>query len=170
MGDHGPLETSFRQAMRRLTATVTVVTIAHGSDRNGMTATAVTSVSMAPPALLVCVNRAGYFHQQASRAERFCVNVLHRDQKDVSQAFSRPLPSEQRFACGLWEEDEFGLPHLADAQASIFCHKSMHVPYGSHSIIVGEVYAVRCCRDDISPLLYQDGGYAMSGPLQDRCS
>lgn len=158
------VELNFRQAMRRLTATVTVVTLAHGADRNGMTATAVTSVSMAPPSLLVCVNRAGYFHQVASRAERFCVNILHHGQAEVSQAFSRPVPSEQRFACGLWQDDEFGIPSLIGAQASIFCHKSMHVPYGSHSIIVGEVYAVRC-RDEVSPLLYQNGGYAISGPL-----
>jgi flavin reductase len=52
------LSSGFRSAMRRLVATVSVVTCADADGWHGMTATAVTSVCIDPPAILVCVNTA----------------------------------------------------------------------------------------------------------------
>jgi flavin reductase (DIM6/NTAB) family NADH-FMN oxidoreductase RutF len=150
--------------MRRFASTVTVISLTHGLERHGITATSVTSVSMDPPSLLICVNMAGYFHDLLSKAERYCVNVLHEEHAGVSQAFSRPAPSSQRFIQGQWFEDRRGTPFLANAQANIFCRKTMYVPYGSHSIVVGEVETAQVC-EDISPLLYKDGTYASSAPL-----
>lgn len=48
------LTAAFRGAMRRPAATVTIVTTANSDRGHGMTATAVTSLSMVPPSLLVC--------------------------------------------------------------------------------------------------------------------
>jgi flavin reductase (DIM6/NTAB) family NADH-FMN oxidoreductase RutF len=130
-----------------------------------MTATAVTSVSVDPPSLLVCVNRTGRLHEMLSATERFCVNVLHAEHAEVSRIFAQPH-SDQRFACGDWEDDAgSNLPYLRGAQAVLFCRKAMTVPYASHSIIIGEVEDVRI-RDDIAPLIYQDGLYGIHGPLQ----
>ena len=47
------LEAAFKLAMRRLAATVTIVTAGREGRRFGMTATAVTSVTAAPPTLLI---------------------------------------------------------------------------------------------------------------------
>jgi hypothetical protein len=38
------------------------------------------------------------------------------------------------------------------------------VPYGSHTVYFGNVEDVKI-RHDISPLLYQDGGYGVCEPL-----
>ena len=67
----------FRAAMRRFPSTVSVISTAKDGQRHGMTATAVTSVSLNPPSLLVCVNRSGRLFGIMESCHRFCVNVLH---------------------------------------------------------------------------------------------
>jgi flavin reductase (DIM6/NTAB) family NADH-FMN oxidoreductase RutF len=154
----------FRSAMRRFAATVSVISTACRGDRHGMTATAVTSVSMDPPSLLVCVNQRGRLSDMMQQAERFCVNLLHTEHVAVSRSFADPnLP--ERFASGLWHDDARGMPYLADAQVAIFCAKTLAVPYGSHTIFIGDVEDLKI-RDDISPLLYQNATYGVCEPLR----
>jgi flavin reductase (DIM6/NTAB) family NADH-FMN oxidoreductase RutF len=161
--DHA-LNESFWSAMRRFTATVTIISAAHQGERHGMTATAVTSVSINPPSLLVCVNRAGRLHDMMSACRRFCVNVLHAEQCGVSRVFAQ-ADSTERFAHGDWHENAQGVPYLQGAQVSIFCSRTAVVPYGSHGVFFGDVEQVEL-RDDISPLLYQNGDYGTYGPLR----
>ena len=96
------LRSSFKLAMRRFPAAVTVITSADQTRRHGMTATAVTSLSMDPPSLVVCVNQASLLHDIMLLARRFCVNLLRRDQVALSAAFSGALPPETRFGLGDW--------------------------------------------------------------------
>ncbi len=51
-----PLKEEMLQSMRRLASSVTVISSANGEQRHAMAATAVTSLSVEPPSLLVCVN------------------------------------------------------------------------------------------------------------------
>jgi len=153
----------FRLAMRRFTSTVTVISTAHEGRRHGMTATAVSSVSLDPPSLLVCVNHRGRLFEIIESCERFCVNVLHSEQASVSRAFADPH-NRDRFAHGDWAADARGTPYLRMAQATIFCCKSLTVPYGSHTVFFGNVEDIGI-RDDIAPLLYQDGSYGLCKQL-----
>lgn len=149
---------AFRSAMRRLTATVTIITTCVDGRRHGMTATAVTSLCADPPSLLVCVNQASLLHEMLQSADGFCVNVLHRDHIEQSQAFSGRMHGDERFAIGRWASDDLGIPYLADAQANLFCAKSAVIAHGTHSIVIGAVTRVEL-RDDIAPLLYQNAEY-----------
>lgn len=153
----------FRQAMRRLAATVTVLTTTVDGQRHAMTATAVTSVSMTPPALLACVNRSTAMHDHLRKAETFCVNLLYADHRPVAAACSGGASGEERFNGASWD-DRHGLPALRGAQANIFCRRTESFVYGSHVVFFGEVFAV-ATRLDVAPLLYQDGGYAVGRPL-----
>lgn len=163
-GDDGKVQAGFRDAMRRLAGTVTVVTVANGRDRHGTTATAVTSLSMDPPSLLVCFNRDSRLHALLSAAGSFCVNVMHTDNAEVPLVFASPLPSEERFAGGDWRTHQNGTPYLADAQSSILCAKERQVDYGSHSIFIGRVMWV-ANRADIAPLIYVNGDYVRVATL-----
>ncbi len=62
------LDGNFRKAMRRLTSAVSVISAMHDGVRHGITVTSVTSVSMAPPSLLFCVNRAASLHDPVIRS------------------------------------------------------------------------------------------------------
>ena len=150
---------AFRDAMRRFASTVSIVTVKNGDERHGTTATAVTSVSMDPPSMLVCVNRDSRLHGHLEASERFCVNLLHVDNLEASRLFASPVPSAERFQCGDWQTHASSVPYLADAQASVFCVKDKTVDYGSHTIFIGRVIDVRL-REDVAPLLYQNGCYA----------
>jgi len=152
------LDQGFRDAMRRLAGTVTVVTVGTGDDRHGTTATAVTSLSMAPPSLLVCFNRDSRLHGLLVASDMFCVNILHTDNVEVSQLFSSPVSSEERFAFGQWGFEPGSAPYLVDAQSSIQCVKDQQIEYGSHTIFIGRVIGVRN-RLEIQPLVYCNGGY-----------
>ena len=82
------VDLAYRAAMRRFASTVTIITAADPERHHGMTATAVTSLSMSPPSLVICLNQKTLLHDIVYRALRFCVNVLHRDQMALSAAFS----------------------------------------------------------------------------------
>src|SRR6516225_2080093 len=111
----------FRDAMRRFATTVSIISCASGGCRYGMSATAVTSLSVDPPSLLVCVNKSTATHRALSRGGRFCINVLRSFHSHLSQAFSGKLKGEDQFSVGAWRDTEERLPYLTDAQANLFC-------------------------------------------------
>jgi flavin reductase len=156
----------FRDAMRRFATTVSIITCAHAGSRYGMSATAVTSLSADPPSLLVCVNKSAATHRVLSRGGRFCVNVLRSVHAGLSRAFSGKLKGEDRFALGKWGQTEDGLPFLDDAQANLFCEIVRVVDYETHTIFIARVYSAKT-RENVDPLLYQDGKYAIAQPLTD---
>jgi flavin reductase (DIM6/NTAB) family NADH-FMN oxidoreductase RutF len=157
------LRETFKRALRRFPAAVSVITSADQNRRHGMTATAVTSLSLDPPSLIVCVNQQTLLHDIMLLARRFCVNVLRRDQITLSSAFSGAVPAEERFGLGDWMTSAEGVTYLADAQINIFCKKAAAVPYGTHTIFIGEAETVNV-RDPIEPLIYQDATYCFSVP------
>jgi flavin reductase len=157
MGD--ALEGDFRKAMRTLASAVSIVSTASDNRRFGMTATAVCSLSMQPPTLLVCINQSSSLHHPLLDAGRFCINILHADQDELARAFSRK-DIEDRFAHGNWMLDDRGVPFVADAQANVFCTVEEAYRHRTHSIVAGAVYRV-AVRDSVHPLLYQDGRYTV---------
>ena len=150
--------------MRRLAATVTIVTAGREGWRFGMTATAVTSVTAAPPTLLICVNRAASIHGIVAETGHFCINILGTHHAPLVGPFGGGSEGEARFGHGAWSHQDGGMPFLDDAQASLFCAVRQTVVYGSHSIFIGEVQSLRL-SDAVAPLLYQDGGLAASRAL-----
>src|SRR5437868_8324021 len=86
-----------RLALRRLASSVAVVTCHDGSARHAMTATAVNAMSMQPPSMIVCVNRAAAFHAAISKAASFAINLLHRNQVDISIGCGGKSRGEERF-------------------------------------------------------------------------
>ena len=158
MDEGNPLLTDdFRQAMRRVASTVNVISICVGGEPMGITATAVSSISMDPPSLLICINRAASLHAPMGDVTHFRVNVLHRDQEGVARMFSDRSQHDLRFSAG-WNVDCALPPRLVDAQASILCRRIDHHQFGTHSIFIGVAEEV-AVRDDVHPLVYLDGRY-----------
>jgi flavin reductase (DIM6/NTAB) family NADH-FMN oxidoreductase RutF len=147
-----------RLALRRLAAAVAVVTCRDGQRRHAMTATAVSAMSMEPPSMLVCVNRAAAFHAAIGNAGEFAINILHRDQVRVSMDCGGKAHGEDRFGGAEWAE-EGGAPVLAQAQARMVCARDARFDYGSHSIFIGRVVSVGI-HGALDPLIYVDGRYA----------
>ena len=158
------VQAAFRLAMRGIASTVSVVTAGDRQRGHGMTATSVTSVSLDPAALLVCINQKTLLHEIISTTSKFCVNVLAEQQVAISNAFSGAVPPNDRFLQGDWSETEEGIKYLKNAQARIFCVKKLAIPFGTHTIFIGEVDEVQLA-DHASPLLYQNATYCRSTPV-----
>ena len=148
----------FRAAMRRLAASVAIV-VARGDDGPvGMAATSITSLTIDPPAVLICVNRATSLHALLVPTAPLSVNLLSREQQDVSVAFGGGVARDQRFGVGGWQQGRNGLPELNGAQANLGCVIDAMLAYGTHSIVIARVLAARV-GGAVAPLIYQDGCY-----------
>jgi flavin reductase len=151
----------FKQAMRRLTATVAIITTSESDEMFGMVVTAVCSLGVAPPSLLISVAFTASMHDPLMRRRKFCVNLLSFDQAGLVGPFSGNIKGKERFALASWIENKHSLPQLTNAQASIFCNASQIVEYANHSLVIGTVEDV-VYRKEIAPLLYENGSLARS--------
>ena len=148
---------AFRKAMRRVASTVNVISIYVEGQPMGITATAVSSISLDPPSLLVCINRAASLHAPMGDMSHFRVNVLHRDQEAIARMFADRSQHALRFSAG-WDLDSSGAPRLVDAQATILCRRIDSHSFGTHSIFIGVVEEA-AARSEVEPLIYLDGRY-----------
>lgn len=148
----------FKAAMRRLAASVSIVVAKGDEGPVGMAATSITSLTVDPPAVLVCVNRMTSLHALLVPTAPLSVNLLARHHREVSMAFGGGTPRDERFKVGDWQEAANGLPMLADAQTNLECVIDAMLAYGTHSIVIARVIRARV-SDTVAPLIYQDGGY-----------
>lgn len=152
------LAEELKLAMRRFAAGVTVITASADRVRDGLTATAVSSLSMDPPSLVTCVNRATKTLPLIVKSGRFCINLLSAEQRDIAQAFAAhnvESGDDKFLSVGDWDEDESRLPMLRNCLANIVCEYASHMDVGTHRIIVGVARIVRCLRP-FKPLIYVD--------------
>lgn len=153
----GDLRRAFLDAMRRLAATVTIVSTSGDDGPIGMTATAVTSLSADPPALLICVNRSTRVAGSLVPGRRFCVSLLGAGHDELPFIFGGATRGESRFEHGRWKTSRHGVPFLDDAQSNIFCTVDRLFGYATHGIVIGRVDAVRLPGDEVRPLIFADG-------------
>jgi flavin reductase (DIM6/NTAB) family NADH-FMN oxidoreductase RutF len=147
----------FRQAMARLPTGVTVLVARDPAGGFiGMTASAVTSLSLDPPMLLACVGKAAAAHAALAEGPGFAMSVLAADQEGLSRRFASR--EQQRFDGVGWERTPGGLPRLPDALACFEVRRDAVYEGGDHSIVTGVVEWTWVREGD--PLLYFLGDYA----------
>jgi flavin reductase len=157
-------DADFRTAMRQVASSVAVITARSGEMRNGLTATAVCSVSASPPTMLVCVNKAATADQLIAASGAFAINYLAENQHQIARLFSTAkLDAEARFGEGVWLGLETGSPILAGTAASFDCRVQSRISMSTHHIYLGSVVAVASL--DEAPLLYRDGNFRRLQPV-----
>jgi flavin reductase (DIM6/NTAB) family NADH-FMN oxidoreductase RutF len=160
----------FRTAMRHLAGHVCLITtVDKNGKRNGLTATAVCSVSADPPTILCCVNRSNASYTAITKDKNFAVNVLSLEDKDLANRFASRIRGEERYSEGSWKVLTTGAPILESALASLDCTLSNAVDVNSHGILFGEIQAVQVKDQDAAkPLLYAQGSYGEFSSIQDK--
>lgn len=148
----------FKQALQLWSSGVAVVTtFSKEYGLQGMTVTAFSSVSMAPPHILVCINQSADTGEGIKSSNRFAVNVLTSDQEEVSNQFAGGSSQQQRFDNTPWEPAPSGMPILRQSLMSLDCSVVDMVKSGTHVIVVGEVEHSVCRKGE--PLLYFRSNY-----------
>lgn len=145
---------AFRRALGAFATGVTVVTAESPEGPVGITANSFASVSLDPPLVLWMPARDSARFALFEKAERYAIHVLHRDQREVCDAFTRDRAAFD----GLdWAPDEDGVPEIAGCLARFRCRHHATHEGGDHLIIVGRVTGA-AARDGL-PLMFQGGRF-----------
>jgi flavin reductase (DIM6/NTAB) family NADH-FMN oxidoreductase RutF len=123
------------------------------------TVNAVTSVSLEPPLLLVCLAHDSETLAAVRASSRFAVSILAEGQREHSNRFAakgeQARPQEVEFS-----EHDPGLPCLPDALATLACRVSAIHEGGDHLIVIGEALSMSRAAEDVAPLLFFRGSYS----------
>lgn len=152
-------DSRFRQGMSLLCGACTIVTTSAGSERAGLTATAVCSVSADPPRLIVCVNRSTRAHALIRRSGALAVNVLSAGQEVLARRFAgmvSGVQGDERFAEGDWHSGAEGVPVLRGALAHFTCRVAEATDSGTHCIFLCDVIDVDAAAPAESALAYMN--------------
>jgi flavin reductase (DIM6/NTAB) family NADH-FMN oxidoreductase RutF len=157
---HGLDGESYRALMRHQAGAVTVIATGEAGARAGLTATAVASLSDAPPTLLVCVQHKAGAHALILERRSFSVNLLTSAQRHIAQRFAgrQGLSGEARFEGLDWIALKTGAPVLADALASLDCELVEAHSFTTHTVFIGRVIDGRH-QEGALPLLYFRNDY-----------
>jgi flavin reductase (DIM6/NTAB) family NADH-FMN oxidoreductase RutF len=139
---------------------VAIVTTEQDGAYHGMTVNSLTSVSLDPLLLLVCLTKGTRTATAVRERGAFAVNLLGADQAELSDRFARP--GDDHFTGCDVAIHRTGLPVIAGALARLSCEVDAIHPGGDHIIVVGRVLDAETCT--AAPLIFHRGRYdALTG-------
>jgi 3-hydroxy-9,10-secoandrosta-1,3,5(10)-triene-9,17-dione monooxygenase reductase component len=151
---------SLKDAMRQMAGGVSVITAGLDDERTGLTVISAASLSLSPPAMIVCINKDASAIPVIRLRRHFCVNALAVHHRAVADRFAGRggVKGAERYADAQWSRLATGALALDDALASIDCEVEELLERHSHVIAIGAVRAVRTRPGE--PLVYGQGRYA----------
>ena len=134
----------FREAMSRVAGAVHIVTTAGSAGLGGITASAVSSITVEPPMMLLCINKTSPSAARMMKNGVFCINTLAAADQPLSDIFAGRTDQhlEERFASGAWTKLVTGAPVLSTALAAFDCRFVEAKEVTTHLIVMGVVEAV----------------------------
>jgi flavin reductase (DIM6/NTAB) family NADH-FMN oxidoreductase RutF len=146
-----------RRALGSFATGVAVVTTLDSAGKpKGFTANSFASVSLDPPLVLICVDKAASCYPAFAGAHHFGINILSHGQQHISKAFASKLAD--KFDGMPWASGVTGSPMLPESTAWLDCRLHQRVEAGDHLILIGEVLDFG--HAPVKPALgYHRGGY-----------
>ncbi|MED4207523.1 flavin reductase family protein [Neobacillus mesonae] len=145
----------FRNVIGHFASGVSIITVRESEVNYGITASAVSSVSLEPPMLLICANKSTGTCHAISKAGSFTVNILAENQIDLALQFARA--NTDKFQDINMSYGELGNPVLNDTLTQIECRVVEEVIGGTHSVFLAEVQTAKAAEKD--PLVYFRGKF-----------
>jgi flavin reductase ActVB len=133
-------EASFREALAHFASGVTIVTARGADGPVGFTATGFTSLSLAPPLVLVCVAKNASAYEGVVGADRFGVSVLCERQRWIAEQFARSGVDRFRDV-PVVADPAAAVPLIEGALARLECHRHAQHDAGDHTILIGRVHS-----------------------------
>ncbi len=131
---------ALREVMSKFATGVTIVTVKSPDGVHGLTVNAFTSVSLEPPLVLICVQKAGQSHAHLSTADAYVVNLLSDTQQELAVRFATSrLSSAERFENVPYRLNPWGIPILEGGLGYLACRIVNRYEGGDHFIYLGEV-------------------------------
>jgi flavin reductase (DIM6/NTAB) family NADH-FMN oxidoreductase RutF len=143
----------FRDVIGCFATGVTVITTACDGRPCGTTASAISSVSVEPPTVLICMNRASSTGQAVERTGLFAINILGEGHGAVAARFA--TKDSDKFSGVPVVEGACGQPLLADAIAHLVCRVTSSMAAATHLVFLAEIEAGAAAEG--TPLAYFRG-------------
>lgn len=151
-----PLKQSFRDAMASCAAGVHVITTDGLAGRYGITMTAVTSITDAPPTVMLCINENASIIPILLKNRDLCINALSHSQQDIAEHFAgmTDLSPEERFEYHIWHRGLNGQLEVEGALAHLHGHIMEQHKVGTHYVFYVHIHEIKLGRSDNPALLY----------------
>lgn len=138
----------FRESMSLLGAPVVLVTTDGPGGRQGLTVSAISSVSDTPPTVLVCLNRNNRSHQSFLQNRVVGISVLSPTHHALARIFaSRSVEPDEKFSHGDWKLGDTGSALLSDALVTLDCEIDAIHSAGTHDVLFCAVKAISTSAD-----------------------
>jgi 3-hydroxy-9,10-secoandrosta-1,3,5(10)-triene-9,17-dione monooxygenase reductase component len=147
-----------RTLMSRWTTGVAVVTSRGDNGPRGATTNALTSLSLNPPLLLVCLDNGSNTLDAVRTSRRFCVNILAAGQEEIARRFATKQSGEEKLAGVLHEVRADGVPALGGTLAWVVCELEREHEGGDHAILIGRPLQAGV-DPHAEPLVFFAGGF-----------
>ncbi len=156
----------YRKTIGLFATGVTVLLAEKDGELRGMTANAITSLSLDPTLLIVCPSKKSRFSQLMEEGVPFTISILGDHQEGISNHFAKTR-DEGLSAREQGQEphpllrfsDESLAPRLADSIGALACRVHRKHDGGDHWIVVGEVIDIYDLEGELWPLLFFRGRY-----------
>lgn len=153
-------QAKFKQGMQRLVGSVCIITTTSADGgRNGLTATAVCSLSADPPMLLVSLNKDSNTYQAITENKNIAVNVLSEHDSVLAGTFSSKISPDKKFLMGDWAKGVTGAPILKSSVVTFDCKLDWVVEVATHGLLIANVRASIISGSSRQSLLYSEGEY-----------
>jgi flavin reductase (DIM6/NTAB) family NADH-FMN oxidoreductase RutF len=150
---------SFRHAMGHFASGVTIMTTTAAGRMHGMTVSAFASQSLEPLLILVSVERSTVMHKLVMDSKAFAINILDEHGEATARFFAdNARLNGPEFREGTYHLGVTGSPILEEATASFEATLDRKLDAGDHTVLVGQVVALKVVRD-ATPLIYYRSGY-----------
>jgi len=155
---------ALRNAIGLFATGVTVVAAQHGDHVHAMTANGVTSLSLRPALLILCVSKQAKMAAELELGCPFSINILRADQQTLSNYFAGQWLDHDppHFDFDPWE----ATPRLQHCAAALACEVDSQIEGGDHWIIVGRVRAAYRPAELPDPLVFYGGKYRRLAPQE----
>jgi len=144
-----PLDTAAKKTLlRKIPHGIFICGVREGEEVNGFTASWVTQGSFEPPLVVMAVRADSTSNGIIQRTERFSLNVLPADQKDLAAVFFKPQKAiGGRFDAAPYQLGALGLPILEAGLGAVECVVVGQVSHGDHTVFVAEVKSATLLRE-----------------------
>ena len=130
---------------------------AHDGERNAMTTSWITQLSMEPVLVGIGVDNSAVTHRLISASGAFTVNLWDAENTRVFVKFSKPATDDGETLNGrAVSSARTGAPIFDEAIAWMDCEVRHTLDLGTHTLFVGEIVAAKVDDDDARPASMSD--------------
>lgn len=146
----------YRNVIGNLASGVSVITTEVDGVKYGLTASAVTSLSLEPPMILVCINQNTGTCHAVSESDYFSINILNIEQGELARKFA--TPNSDKFGGVKISTGKYKQPLLEDALVNLECKVIKEMTGGTHRVFMAEVLHAKVHAEK-EPLVYYCGKF-----------